>query len=208
MIVKLLSNCRFLAAYSGILTIALVVTLAFAVCLSGFALRGVSAAEEQNAEFDQLTVRRIIVVEPDGTPRLVVAGKGEFPGAYFKGKDITRSDRVGYAGMIFMDDEGTENRGLIFGGHQSKDGTAHSFGHLSFDDYESNQTLSLDTDQQGNNHDTSYSINDNDVGLRTLEIFAELEKVRELADGPAKQKAFTDLATKHHIHLTPRGGLE
>ena len=208
MIVKFLSNPRFLAAYSGILTLTFVVTIVFAACHGDFAPRHVAAAEERSAEFDQITVRRINVVEQDGTPRLVIAGKSEFPGAYFKGKDIPRSDRGGYAGMIFMDDEGTENGGLIFGGHQSKDGTVHSFGHLSFDEYESNQALSLDTNQQGSSLNTPYSINDNDLGLRTPEVLDELEQVRKLADGPAKQKAFASLAAKFHIHLTPRGGLE
>lgn len=208
MIMKLLSNPRFLAAYSGILTIAFVVTVVFAASHAGFTTRSVSAAEVQSANFDQITVRRINLVEPDGTPRLIIAGKAEFPGEYFKGKDIPRSDRAGYAGMIFLNDEGTENGGLIFGGHQSKDGMMHSFGHLSFDEYESNQTLSLDTNQQGNNENTSYSINDNDIGLRTPEVFDELEKVRRLPEGPAKQQAFNDLAAKYHIRLTPRGGLE
>src|SRR5579862_4678596 len=117
MIVKLLSNPLFLAAYSGILTIIFAIVVAFAALGGRFSLRAIAAAEVQSQDFDQITARRINVVEPDGTPRLVIADKAEFPGAYFKGKDIPRSDRAGYAGMIFMDDEGTENGGLIFGGH-------------------------------------------------------------------------------------------
>jgi hypothetical protein len=208
MIVKLLSNPRFLAAYSGILTITFAVAVTSSAFRDSFSLRGIRAAVVQSAYFDEITARRITVVEPDGTPRLVIAGKTEFPGAYFKGKDIPRSDRAGYASMIFMDDEGTENGGLIFGGHLSKDGTAHSFGHLSFDEYESNQTLSLDTSEQGSNRVAAFGINDNDSGLRTPEVLAEQERIRKLPDGAEKQKAFADLAAKYHIQLTPRGGLE
>jgi hypothetical protein len=205
---KFLSDPRFLAVYSGILTITFLITVVITLLYGDHLALRVVSAEGKRTDFDQITVRRITVVEPDGTPRLVIAGKTEFPGAYFKGKETPRSDRSGYAGMIFMDDEGTENGGLIFGGHQSKDGTPRSFGHLSFDEYESNQTLSLDTNQQGSNLNTSYSINDNDVGLRTPEVLDKLEKLRKLPDGPAKQKAFTDLAAKYKLHLTPRGGLE
>jgi hypothetical protein len=207
-VVKILSNPRFIVVYSGILTITFLITVALGLLHGDFVPRTASTAADKSAEFDQITVRRINVVEPDGTPRLVIAGRGEFPGAYFKGKDIPRSDRAGYAGMIFMDDEGTENGGLIFGGHQSKDGSSHSFGHLSFDDYESNQTLSLDTNQQGDRHNTLYSINDNDAGLRTPEVLEELEKARSLADGGERQKVLSGLVAKYRLRLTPRAGLE
>ncbi len=33
--------------------------------------------------------------------------------------------------MLFMNNVGTENGGLIFGGHESSDGKPDSFGHLS-----------------------------------------------------------------------------
>ena len=83
----------------------------------------------------------------DGTPRLVIADKAKFPGTFFKGKEGSRADRAGEAGMLFMNDEGTENGGLIFGGYAGSDGVAHAFGHLSFDEYEQDQTMSLDAGQ-------------------------------------------------------------
>lgn len=208
MIVKLLSNPRFLAAYSGVLTIAFVITVAFASCRGSFVPRGVSAAEVQNASFDQITVRRINVVEPDGTARLVIAGKAEFPGQYFKGKELPRPDRSDSAGMLFLNDEGTENGGLIFGGHQSSDGVPHSFGHLSFDEYEEDQTLALDTSQEGDSHFTAYQINDADSGLMTPAVAEAFRKMSEMPAGPERQRARTAAVAKFHVHLTPRAGLE
>jgi hypothetical protein len=38
---------------------------------------------------------------------------------------------------------------MLFGGYKSKDGAFHSFGHLSFDEYEQDQTLSLDSGRPG-----------------------------------------------------------
>src|SRR5258705_13928342 len=63
---------------------------------------------------------------------LAASSKGEF----------AQPDRCRYAGMLFMNNEGTENGGLIFGGHQSSDGKPHSFGHLSFDEYQEGQSHS------------------------------------------------------------------
>ena len=110
----------------------------------------VSASDKQNSQpssFDQITVRRINVVEPDGTPRMIISNKAEFAGEFYHGKEISRPDRRDSAGMLFLNDQGTENGGMLFGGYKSKDGAAHSFGHLSFDEYEQDQTLSLDTER-------------------------------------------------------------
>ncbi len=52
------SSQRFLAIYSGVLTIVFAVTV-----LCGF-------AASRSQSFDQLTVHRINFVEPDGTPTL------------------------------------------------------------------------------------------------------------------------------------------
>ena len=64
------------------------------------------------------------------------------------------------AGMIFYNDEGTENGGLIFGGERSKDGTKQSYGHLSFDAYEQDQTMVLESDQSGGDRQTRLQITD------------------------------------------------
>jgi hypothetical protein len=52
------------------------------------------------------------------------------------------------AGMLFFDDEGTENGGLIFGGMKDKDGKVESYGHLSFDKYMGDQLMALESGQQ------------------------------------------------------------
>lgn len=211
MLVKLLSNPRFLAIYSGTVTLTFLLTIGFVVARGGFDLRPVSAAQTpvpQSSTFDEITVHRINVVEPDGTPRLIVASKAAFPGEFFKGKEISRADRRDSAGMLFMNDEGTENGGLVFGGHQSSDGTPHSFGHLSFDEYEEDQTLTMDTSQFGDSHFTAYQINDAQSGLETPEVIEAFRKLREMPEGAERQKARADLIAKYHVRLTQRAGLE
>jgi hypothetical protein len=133
---KLLSHPHFLAIYSGILTIAFA-----AVVLAGF------AESRARQTFDEITVHRINVVEPDGTLRLVISNKAEFPGIIIRGKETPHPDRS-TAGMLFFNDEGTENGGLIFGGRKDNGGKVTSYGHLSFDQFEQDQVFSIDAEQE------------------------------------------------------------
>lgn len=201
---KFFSHPRFLLVYSATLTAVFAATTA---CNLWQASRGVFGAEQHRADFDQLTVHRLNIVEPDGTPRLVVSDKAEFPGGFFMGKEFSRADRA-EAGMLFMNDEGTENGGMLFGGFTDAKGEPHSFGHLSFDGYEQDQTMSLDANQDGDERATSYQINDN-VGdtLFTPEIIAAFTKLHSMPDGPEKQKAFADFKAKHPYSLRQRAAL-
>ncbi len=98
--------------------------------------------------FGTIDVQRINVVEPNGTLRMVISDQARFPGAIIKGKQYPFVRHT--AGMIFYNSEGTENGGLIFGGRKHADGTVSSYGHLSFDRYEQDQTFSLDDEQEKN----------------------------------------------------------
>jgi hypothetical protein len=123
-----------LLVYSGILTLVLAV-----VVLSG-------STSPKRTSFDVIDVKRINVVEPDGTVRLVISDKAHFPGLLVRGR-VFPYDR-NTAGMIFYDDEGTENGGLIFGGMKDSHGQIHSYGHLSFDKYMGDQLISLESGEQ------------------------------------------------------------
>ena len=230
---RFLSSPRFLAIYSGVLTAVFAFTVFAGLTRGDFSIGSVSAAEhpdgfasypadtegrearvpgrpvpapERDAVYDQITVHRINIVEPDGTPRLIIADKAEFPGEFFKGKELPRPDRTDGAGMLFMNDEGTENGGLMFGGYKSPDGKLHSFGHLSFDEYEQDQTLSLDTSQDGDDRETGYQINDNGQTLFTPEVDAAFRKLRAMPDGPEKDKARAAFAAKYSIGQHTRAG--
>jgi hypothetical protein len=111
MCMKIFSDPRFLFIYAGLVTIALAITL-----LCGF-------AASRSQSFDVLTVHRINFVEPDGTPRLIISNRANFPGTRMRGKEYPRPDRGDAAGMIFLNDEASEMRGLIFGGLKEKDET-------------------------------------------------------------------------------------
>ncbi len=148
----MLNTQRFLVSYSA------VVTIAFAVTLYLAGVRPVHGASN-TTDFDRIRVHRIDVIEPDGTQRLVVSNRNDFPGDFFHGKEIARPDRGDAAGLIFLNDEGTEDGGLIYSG-SGKGGKPVSSGHLSFDQYDQDQTLSLDSELSDGQKSTGISISD------------------------------------------------
>lgn len=191
---KIFSHQKFLAVYSGVLTIAF-----GAVVLLG------ARKAEPNASFDQISVHRINVIEPDGTTRLVISDNAEFPGSYYHGKEYPRSDRDA-TGMLFNNEEGTENGGLIFGGKKDKDGVAHSWGHLSFDEYEQDQTLVLESDSDANSRNTYYGINDISAKWTlTPEVMAEWQRWKAMPSGPGREAARKELQAKYPGGIVNRG---
>src|SRR5579862_9390502 len=134
---KLFANQKFLAIYSGVLTLLFVATV-----LSGFA----QTAAQKKVSFDEIDVHRINVVEPDGTLRLVISNKASFPGIIINGKEHPHPNRT-TGGMLFFNDEGTENGGMIWGGAKDKDGKISNYGHLSFDEYLQDQVFTIDAEQ-------------------------------------------------------------
>jgi hypothetical protein len=197
---RFLSNPRFLAIYSGVLTATFALTILFAVTHSVFAPRPVSAAQQKDwrhPDFDQLTVHRINIVEPDGTPRLILSDKAEYPGSFYHGKEIARPDRNDSAGMLFINEEGTENGGMLFGGYKSKDGTVHSWGHLSFDEYEQDQFMDLDSLQDGAERTSKIIFLDNPSYPLTPAFVDEAERVKAMPHGPERAKAWAALIAKY-----------
>ncbi len=122
---------RFLTLYSAVLT-----TILAAAALTG------RTDSKRVATLDELTVRRINVVEPDGKLRMIISNHAQLPGIIVRGKE--RPFPRPQAGMLFYNDEGSENGGLIFGGHRNAKGeVVDAGGSLSFDQYEANQIVQL-----------------------------------------------------------------
>lgn len=172
---------RFLMVYSGVLTAVFAVTV-----LSGF------VQQPRKMSLDELDVQRINLREPDGTLRLVISDAAHSPGIVIKGKEYPHPNRKA-AGMIFYNDEGTENGGLSFGGERGHDGTEQSHGHLSFDAYEQDQTLALDSDQEKGGRWTRLQITDRP----DHSILEEIQLMASIKDLPpdqqqARMKAFVD----------------
>src|ERR1700761_4223269 len=128
-----LSIQKFLVLYSAVVS-----TVLLGVVLVG-------AKKPVNPEFDKVIVHRIDVVEPDGTLRMVISNKNQLPPVIIKGKEHPEmGEPRPQAGMIFYNDEGTENGGLIFAGRKNEKGeVVDSGGSLSFDKYGAGQIVQL-----------------------------------------------------------------
>jgi hypothetical protein len=121
---------RFLLLYSLVITTLFVVVFAHA------------AGRSRPSHFDEITVHRINVVEPDGTLRMVISDHARLPRIIVHGKE--QAFERPQAGMLFYNDEGSENGGMIFGGHRNANGeVVDSGGSLSFDKYDANQIVQL-----------------------------------------------------------------
>jgi hypothetical protein len=139
LMINFLSSRRFLAAYSGLLTILFLFAM-----LTGFAR--VPASQS----FDEISVHRINVVEPDGTIRLILTNTASSPGIYIKNKEYPHPNGRKGAGLLFFDEEGTEDGGLSYGIEKDKDGhVVGSDGHLSFDQYQQDQIFTIDAGRDG-----------------------------------------------------------
>lgn len=166
---------RALIVYAGALTAALGWT-----ALSG-------AAPAPTTRFDTIDVHRINLRENDGTLRMVIAARDHFPGIVMHGHEYPHPDRADVAGMLFFNDEATENGGLIFGGRKGADGRIVNFGHLSFDQYDQDQVAMLEQSEEAGQRSAGITIADRPDAAIPIEA---VEQTQHLA--PAQRKAALD----------------
>lgn len=157
---------RALILYSGALTAAVI-------------WLGLTAAapSARNARFDTIDVGRINVREPNGTLRMTIASSARAPGFIGGGREYPRPDRR-MAGLLFFNDEGTENGGLIFAGRDA-DGKASSGGSLTFDRYHQDQVVQLFGFEEGQDRSAGIKVNDQPEGRLN---FPAVDRVRTLPE--------------------------
>jgi hypothetical protein len=191
---KVFSSQRFLAVYSGVLTIVFCITV----------LCGFSGAKAKRQTFDEIDVHRINVREPDGTLRMVISNMQSFPGAIVKGKEYAHEDRK-TAGMLFYDNEGTEDGGLIFGMSKNAQGEVTDANvHLSFDQYMQDQVLTLDGGEEDGERYSTIAMNDQpDYPItETIEAMNRIDKLPKAQQDAAWKGFFaTHARTRQRVRL-------
>ena len=175
---RFLSNPRFLTVYSGVLTAVFAITV-----LSGF-------APSKSGRFDEITVHRINIIEPDGTVRMILSNRAQSPGLILHGKEYPHPTRK-TAAIIFFDDEGTESGGLSFGGKKDPDGKVSRSGHLSFDQYDQDQVFSIDAGEDNGRRQSGITISDRGDYpiMEALEAVTRMQKL-PTADQAAERAKF------------------
>jgi hypothetical protein len=169
-------DVRFLKRYAVLSTLALGL-----LSLAAFSRQG------QKAKFEEIDVERINVVEKDGKLRLVISNKDRSPGPIYKGKPF------GYAGgnrpgMLFFNDEGSENGGLGFSGRRLPDGTVDANTGLSFDQFDEDQVLVLNYSDRRGRRNVGMSILDR-ADVNMYDWVHRRDTINAMPNGAAKDSA-------------------
>ena len=141
----------------------------------------------RKTRFTEIDVERINVVEKDGKLRMVISNRDRSIGPIYKGKPF------GYPGgsrpgIIFFNDEGTENGGLTFRGKREPDGKYSASTGMSFDQFDQDQVVVLNYADDNGRRRMGLTFADRaDVDIFAL--VAERDSIMKLSDGPAKTEA-------------------
>jgi len=145
----------------------------------------------QKARFTEIDVERINLVEPDGSLRMVISNRPRSIGPIYKGKPF------GYPGgtrpgLIFFNDEGTENGGLTFTGRRREDGTYTSSVGMSFDQFNQDETLTLRYSDENGRKASAITIADRDT-RDIYDLIMQRDSINKISDSTARTAALQRL---------------
>lgn len=138
-------------------------------------------------KFTEIDVERINVVEPDGKYRMVISNRPRSIGPIYKERPFGYPGG-GRPGIIFFNDEGTENGGLTFTGKQGSDGRFQASTHMSFDQFDQDQVLNLDYSDDNGRRLVGISMLDR-AQVDIHDMVAERDSIRAIADATARNAA-------------------
>jgi hypothetical protein len=166
---------RAIGAYAAVMT-----------AIAAWAVTG-GAAPAPQTRFGTIDVRRINVRENDGTLRMIVAGRDNIGGLVIGDKEYPHPNRR-EAGMIFFNDEGVENGGLVFDG-RLVDGKPTNGGSLTFDRWRQDQTVQMTSIEDGKERHAGFVVNDRpDQPLR----FDRMAAIWAMPPGPPRDAAIRE----------------
>ncbi|MCR8559664.1 hypothetical protein KXD93_18555 [Mucilaginibacter sp. BJC16-A38] len=119
---------KILKIYAIVLTLVVIGFIAYSISLN-------------SGHYKEITAERINIVEKTGRLRMVISNKERQHPGRMDDKDLPTRDRP--AGMIFFNDDGDEDGGLVYDGN--KNGASMTY---SFDQYKNDQIMQLQYDQE------------------------------------------------------------
>lgn len=168
-------------------------SLALAYLAVGQARPAPTPAVPRIADFEQINVQRLNVVEADGKPRVIISNRTLFPGIYWGGKEFKHHDRD-TGGFLFFNREGDEVGGMTFDAVRQGDGFSASSG-LMFDQYQQDQTVGLVYDDRNGQRTAGLRIWDrpSQSTLPLLELSDQAARASDDAAREAIRKQMLDL---------------
>jgi hypothetical protein len=141
----------------------------------------------RHEKFTEIDVERINVVEPDGKLRMVISNRPRSIGPIYKGKPFGYPGG-GRPGIIFFNDEGTENGGLTFTGKQNPDGSYEASTGMSFDQFNQDQILYFQYNERNGQRRTDFTIADRaPVDIKSM--IDERDSIMKMTDTVARAAA-------------------
>jgi hypothetical protein len=137
--------------------------------------------------FKEIDVGRINVREPDGTLRMTISNAAQSMGWVIDGKAYP--GRPKSAGMLFFNSEGEEDGGLSFDGRKPADGKVNAGALLAFDQYDSDQIVTLSYDEGNGRRRQGLSVLDRADNISLGQLMEKVQAIRAMPDGPAKDSA-------------------
>jgi len=136
-----------------------------ATILLAILLLGAVSQRPTVAQFDEITVHRINVIDSTGRTRVLLAG-GYPP------------RRESLAGLLFINEDGQEAGGLVYAGTRNADGEVEAGGILTFDQYRNDQVVALEYSQSGGRKREGLTIQDRPDTLsdRVKEFYRSFEQ--------------------------------
>lgn len=167
-----MSANKLLIVYSAVLTVACAIGLGSGAIAN-------QAPGTEKAKFAEIDVQRINIREPDGTIRMVLSNTAQSPGIYWRNVERPHPSGRRTAGMLFFNEEGTENGGLTFRGRRTADGSVSSNLHLSFDQYEQDQVITFSQDENSGRRFAGMTVRDLPDGAIDFELPERLNRMPE-----------------------------
>jgi len=174
---------RILKVYSAVITVLAVIALVAAE----------SAAKSKTTRFSEIDVERLNIVEADGRPALVLANTQRIPGPMLAGKELPKelsAGRTGSAGLIFVDAQGNEVGGLVYGARVNADGSYSAESGFTFDQHNQDQVVGFEYDDDGSRRSYGMSVWDRPTKVSIAEMLAAAHGA---PDREARHRKFEEL---------------
>ncbi len=160
----------------------------YIVAITGVALAAVTSGfRRERPRFEEIDVERINIVESDGQLRMVISNKARSPDVIEHGEPLGVHGGT-RPGMIFYNDEESENGGLVFSG-ELVDGVPEAFGSLTFDQYGRDQALALQYVDAGGTRRAGLAISDFVPGPPMRELMALRDSIDQIPDDSVRSQA-------------------
>jgi hypothetical protein len=155
--------------------------------------------------FDEIDVHKINIVEGNGKVRLAISNGELFPGGTVEGVELKSRIGTRGAGLLFYNDDGNEDGGLVYGGKIS-DGKPDAFGTLRFDHYKQNEAIGMSYSEVNGKRESGFEVWDQPATPISREFAEQYESIGLMKNGPDKDEAMKKLRNSHQAELgwTPR----